>query len=300
LSGNYIFDANGSPVGFRYRGADYASGTWDTYAYEKNIQGDIVAVYDVSTGTKLVTYKYNAWGDCSTFYANGGLSTTAKKNPFRYRGYYYDSDLDLYYLQSRYYDSNTGRFISPDSLMSGVNGSLHGFNLYAYCFNNPISFTDSQGNWPQWMENAANWVNNNIIQPVASFVEETIDYLTPPSMEEHYDRNQNNIQFPEEYDETFFKEWDDSVSANCHQFSASDRDNVKYVSPDGSYEAIYDVNNKLVTDPRDVGTYNFVSPNEDLVGHFIKDVIPWIRYGNSPDDSTEWWQRALSFIGIYA
>lgn len=196
MSGNYIFDANGSPIGFRYRGADYASGTWDTYAYEKNIQGDIVAVYDVSTGTKLVTYKYNAWGDCSTFYANGGSSTTAKKNPFRYRGYYYDSDLDLYYLQSRYYDSNTGRFISPDSLMSGVNGSLHGFNLYAYCFNNPISFTDSEGNWPslsdlyEWYEEGkekleefaeevkekVNDAYNNVTEWAGDRIDEAVDW----------------------------------------------------------------------------------------------------------------------------
>jgi len=171
--------------------------------------------------------------------------------------------------------------------------------MFAYCMNNPVNMFDSTGNWPKWIETAANWAKQNIIQPVAGFLEKTINYLTPPFKEDHYNRNQNNVQFPEEYDEIFFKAWDDGVSANCHQFSAPNRDNVKYVSPDGRYEAIYDVNNKLVTDPRDVGTYNFVSPNEDPFGHFIKDVIPWIYFGNSPDDSTEWWQRALSFVSIY-
>ena len=62
MSGNYIFDANGAPIGFKYRGADYASGVWDTYAYEKNVQGDIVAVYDTATGIKLISYIYITLG----------------------------------------------------------------------------------------------------------------------------------------------------------------------------------------------------------------------------------------------
>lgn len=142
----YIYDTNGSPVGFKYRGADYASGTWDTYAYEKNIQGDIVAVYDVSTGTKLISYRYNAWGLCGPTYYNNGSTTTATKNPFKYRGYYYDSDLDMYYLQSRYYDPNNCRFISPDDTSYlGANGDLVSYNLYAYCSNNPVNYTDPTG-----------------------------------------------------------------------------------------------------------------------------------------------------------
>ena len=53
---------------------------------------------------------------------------------------------------SRYYDSNTGRFISADGMMSGVSTSLDGFNLYAYCFNNPVMMTDGEGNWPKWLK----------------------------------------------------------------------------------------------------------------------------------------------------
>ena len=111
----------------------------------KNIFGDVVAVYN-SAGTKLISYKYDAYGKATRSYHNSGGSTTATKNPFRYRGYYYDQDLQLYYLNSRYYDGYTGRFISPDSLeYLGANGDLNSYNLYAYCSNNPVNYVDPSG-----------------------------------------------------------------------------------------------------------------------------------------------------------
>ena len=79
-----------------------ADDTWQTYLYEKNLQGDIVSVYTESA-LRLVTYTYDAWGNFSTTYYNGGANTPAAKNPFTYRGYYLDRDLGLYYLNSRYY-----------------------------------------------------------------------------------------------------------------------------------------------------------------------------------------------------
>ncbi len=127
---------------------------WYTYWFEKNLQGDIVAVYN-SIGVKLISYTYDAWGNFTTTYHNGASASTLD-NPFTYRGYYYDEDLGLYYLNSRYYDSNTCRFINADALISGANGSLHGYNLYAYCFNNPIILTDENGNWPKWLTGALN------------------------------------------------------------------------------------------------------------------------------------------------
>ena len=116
----FLYDANGSPVGIKYRKTDDATGTWSSYWYDKNLQGDIVAIYDDS-GTPLVSYTYDVWGDHVVTYHNGENSILAiTSNPIRYRGYYYDTDLGLYYLQTRYYDSNTGRFINADSVMSGA------------------------------------------------------------------------------------------------------------------------------------------------------------------------------------
>ena len=146
----FLYDESGMPIGMQYRTSSYSSGTWDSYWFERNLHGDVVAIYN-NSNTKLASYIYDAWGNHTVTYHNGGGSLTAiVNNPIRYRGYYYDTDLGLYYLQTRYYDSNIGRFINADGVISGTNGSLHGFNLYAYCFNNPILLTDSSGGWPQW------------------------------------------------------------------------------------------------------------------------------------------------------
>ncbi len=142
----YIYDENGSIAGMRYRTSSYAEGVFDEYLFEKNLQGDVVAIYNAS-GTKLVGYTYDVWGKVTTTYYNGGASTTAQYNPFRYRGYYYDEDIGFYYLNSRYYDPNVGRFISADGYLPSGMGIIS-YNLYSYCNNNPIMYTDATGEFP--------------------------------------------------------------------------------------------------------------------------------------------------------
>ncbi len=139
----YLYDAAGSPIGMMFRKTSYKITDWDLFWYEKNLHGDIVAVYN-AFGTKLATYIYDAWGNHSITYTNGGASTAAYYNPFRYRGYYYDTDLGMYYLQSRYYNPNTCRFINADSYVSTGQGIL-GNNMYAYCGNNPVNYYDPTG-----------------------------------------------------------------------------------------------------------------------------------------------------------
>ena len=138
----YLYDESASPIGFQYKTAT----TMETYFYEKNIQGDIVAVYSES-GVKLISYTYDAWGNANISFHNGGENTNATKNPFTYRGYYYDQDLGLYYLQSRYYDAKVGRFINADEIavITASPSALTDKNLYAYCDNNPIMRGDDEG-----------------------------------------------------------------------------------------------------------------------------------------------------------
>ena len=75
----------------------------------------------------------------------------------------------LYYLESRYYDPEVGRYLNADSVIGGVGGPVQGYNMFAYCFNNPVNMFDDSGHWPKWIKDVANWVNNNIVQPVANF-----------------------------------------------------------------------------------------------------------------------------------
>jgi len=117
------------------------------YNYVRNVQNDIIGLID-SAGKRVVSYKYDSWG--KTISITGTLAATiGKKNPFRYRGYYFDAESGMYYLQSRYYDVEIRRFISADGIMASVGGNIKGSNVFCYCFSNPIKTLDLSGKWPK-------------------------------------------------------------------------------------------------------------------------------------------------------
>ena len=94
-------------------------------------------------------YSYDAWGKCTI---KSNVDGIARINPFRYRGYYYDEEMSLYYLNSRYYDPEVGRFISADAIDYLAPETINGINLYAYCNNNPVMNTDPSGcAWWDWL-----------------------------------------------------------------------------------------------------------------------------------------------------
>ncbi len=135
----FVYDSNGSPIYFTYNNT--------TYYYEKNLQGDIVAILDAN-GNTVVEYTYDVWGKLLGI--TGELAgTLGIANPQRYRGYYYDTETALYYLQSRYYSPDLMRFISQDDpVLSNAQGEPIGSNLYAYCLNEPVMNSDAEGNAP--------------------------------------------------------------------------------------------------------------------------------------------------------
>lgn len=134
----FTYDENDSPQSINFWGT--------TYYYGKNLQGDIVKIYDAN-GNAIAEYTYDAWGNTiSTSYTNIFGSLMLSVNPFRYRGYYYDTESGLYYLNSRYYDAKVGRFINADDPeLLGATGTTLSFALYSYCEHNYINSVDYYG-----------------------------------------------------------------------------------------------------------------------------------------------------------
>ena len=134
----FFYDQQGNRVGM-------ADSSNHFYYYIYNVQGDVIALADASTGKLVVTYTYDAWGKLVEL-KDTTANSVGTQNPFRYRGYYYDTETSLYYLNSRYYDPDTGRFINADSQLNPKDGVL-GCNLFAYCGNNPIINHDPNGHF---------------------------------------------------------------------------------------------------------------------------------------------------------
>ena len=112
------------------------------YMFRKNVFGDVTHIYD-STGALVGKYSYTAFGECVI---ELDTNNVASDNPIRYRGYYYDADTKLYYLKSRYYDPELGRFMTIDGIEYLDPDTINGLNLYAYCGNNPVMNVDPNGN----------------------------------------------------------------------------------------------------------------------------------------------------------
>lgn len=120
-----------------------------------NVFGDVTHLLD-STGNVVVEYRYDSYGNLEYKTPNSPL---ANANPYRYRSYRYDNETGYYYLQSRYYNPETGRFISADGLLKSSETTL-GHNMYSYVNNNPIMFTDPTGFAWKWWEDYKAWVVN--------------------------------------------------------------------------------------------------------------------------------------------
>ena len=141
----YLYDESGM-IGVLY---SRNGASLQPYYYRRNAQGDVIAIYD-SAGNIKAEYAYDAWGNCTV--TNSTLYDLAYNNPIRYRGYYYDRETGLYYLNARYYNSQWRRFISPDSTEYIDPENPNGLNLYAYCYNDPVNYADPSGHAPKWWE----------------------------------------------------------------------------------------------------------------------------------------------------
>ena len=130
---DFFYDASGYPYALKYNGT--------IYYYITNLQGDVMYLIDANENT-VASYEYDPYGNIVS-----ATGTLAEINPLRYRGYYYDTELEMYYLQSRYYDPQISRFINAD-VYASTGQSMIGHNMFAYCYNDPVDNCDMEGMSP--------------------------------------------------------------------------------------------------------------------------------------------------------
>ena len=136
-----------------------------TYKYEYDRLGRLLTYHEIRNGQIITSFTnhYDSVGrNDKTSYKNEGYSERTYENTYSNTGYLMRTEFagndvyvrkGLYYLNARYYDSKIGRFINADSLIAGIGGSTHGYNAFAYCFNNPVNMSDLTGNWPHGLLN---------------------------------------------------------------------------------------------------------------------------------------------------
>ena len=134
----FVYDDSSQPFAMIYK---HGSET-ELYYYLVNAQGDVSAILD-SGGKIAASYDYDAWGNCTVY--DSSDAAIGDLNPLRYRGYYYDAETGFYYLQSRYYDFANCRFINADGVVTTNVAEFLECNMFAYCTNNPINFSDEDG-----------------------------------------------------------------------------------------------------------------------------------------------------------
>ena len=152
----FMYDENGEAFGIDINGKEYF--------YVKNAQNDVVRIVDSANET-VVSYQYDSWGKLLSCEDTSENDIVSFINPYTYRGYYYDSDTEMYFLKSRYYNPELHRFISADGIVN-ANQDILGNNLYAYCSNNPVNNCDETGcgkisNWIKSIgQKVKNWLNS--------------------------------------------------------------------------------------------------------------------------------------------
>ena len=151
---DFVYDENNQPLAMKYNNT--------LYYYVLNAQGDVVRIVDGSRSV-VASYTYDPWGKIIS-----SSGTLADINPLRYRGYYYDSETGFYYLQSRYYDPEIGRFINADSYASTDATGLLSTNMFAYCENDPVNRSDPDGEFWNIVAGAALGAGMEVLTQLAT------------------------------------------------------------------------------------------------------------------------------------
>jgi len=205
----FMYDNNSDIFGFIYNNTEYY--------YIKNAQNDVIAIADAS-GNVLVKYTYDAWGKVTSITNKNGIDVEdlkaqkfdpatgetiteydengnpisiepipkilARINPILYRSYYYDTETEWYYLNTRYYSPDMCRFINADGYIQTGQGMLDK-NMFAYCLNNPVNMLDKNGK-------IAGWIVALIVISIFTIVGGIVGYLAKDNLYKRGNSNSNN------------------------------------------------------------------------------------------------------------
>ncbi len=149
----FNYDLNGSLSSLTYNNKEYI--------YVRDTLQNILGIIDTDRNY-IVKYSYSPFGEVTRTILSNDVDDVfiANNNPFIFKGYYYDFETNLYYLNSRYYDPELCRFITPDNYSYLDNNNPIGLNLYMYCGNNPVMNIDPSGY--SWFRKCLDWVETII------------------------------------------------------------------------------------------------------------------------------------------
>ncbi|HED40876.1 MAG TPA: RHS repeat-associated core domain-containing protein [Chromatiales bacterium] len=228
----------------------------DLYMLHEGKVGSITHTVDMN-GSVRNEYDYDTFGTRS----NVKTASSGSNQHFGYTGEMMDAESGLLYLRARYYDPSIGRFISADPYLGRLAQPVTQ-NRYIYVHNNPLLYSDPSG---------------MLVPAVPALVIGGAALV-------HWARNYWNEPVSDISD---VNEWTQSIPDESiyHTMGPGNESNRKFVSPDGRSEAVFDIDDNLVTDPGNAGTFNIFDPA--LLGgvpHAIVDVAPYFILGSSPSD----------------
>ena len=263
----YIHDVDGV-LGFKYNG--------NVYLYLKNVQDDVIGIINES-GEKIVSYKYDSWGDLISIKDLNGEEIIdenhiGKINPIRYRSYYYDEETGLYYLTNRYYNPKWGRFISPDSVF-GSNQDILSCNLYAYVSNNPINNYDHNGTSLKSLFKKAKSVVKKVVKKVSKIINNITNAGSKTNTKSNTP-NKNNL--PDYSDELNKVLQQNATEANYYSKTLSQMAALKYFKDQVNHKQEWDYKRE------EIWEQEFDVPYLGTQGKFIfnGEVITTEDFGN--------------------
>jgi RHS repeat-associated protein len=257
--------------------------------YARDHLGSVRDILSLDDGSRLASIDYDPYG-------NPIQSDSSVTSDFRYAGMFYQPDSGLYLTQLRAYDPRSGRWLSRDPA-----GEKAGVNLYSYVEGSPISRRDVRGDESLWA-NALQFVNGAVNSIKQTNPLTLMFPMLEPLADLHYARNGYQAGAENLPRSVIDYTWRELTSEDEKAYHIRDgaTGNRKFISPNGRCELVFKSDGTLEMNPVNIGTYNFYDPQNDKAGHIVFDVVPYLLFGNTPDDTWDFadrWGATATVVG---